>query len=98
MIFNLLKFLRTGLGGEGAQLELNFILLLGAVAVGAVIFLVPGIYRIRVVEVFLSELIEVVIEAWELTPEWLESDGAMYHLKIQIMMMIMIKMSTSSLP
>ena len=97
-----MKFLRTGLRGEGAQLELNFILLLGAVAVGAVIFLIPGIYRIRVIEVFLCELIEILIEVRKLTPERLQSDCAVYHLMmimvIMMMMIIMIKITTSSLP
>ena len=85
-----MKFLRTGLRRKGAQLEINFILLLGAVAVGAVIFLVPGIYRIRVVEVFLCKLIEILIEVRKLTPERLQSDCAVYHLMMIMVMMMMI--------
>ena len=85
MFFYLLKFLRASLRRERAQFELHFILLLRAVAVGAVIFLVPRIYRVRVVEVFLCELIEIVIKAGELSSKRLQSDGAVYDLKMMIM-------------
>ena len=101
MFFYLLKFLRASLRRERAQFELHFILLLRAVAVGAVIFLVPRIYRVRVVEVFLCELIEIVIKAGELSSKRLQSDGAVYDLKMMIMMMMMLMMlmiMTSSLP
>ena len=87
-----MKLLRTGLGREGTKLELYFVLLLGAVTVGAVIFLVPRIYRIRVIEVFLRQLIEIVIEAGELASERLQSYGAVHHLMRMIMMIMIVIM------
>ena len=94
----LLKLLRTGLGREGTKLELYFVLLLGAVTVGAVIFLVPRIYRIRVIEVFLRQLIEIVIEARELASQRLQSYGAVHHLMMMIMIVIMMIMMHDLLP
>ena len=92
-----MKFLRSGLGGEGAKLELYFILLLGAVTVGAVILLIPRIYRVRVIEIFLRQLIEIVIETGELASERLQSYGPVHNLMImmtliQTLMMRQIQM------
>ena len=84
----LLKFLRTSFRGKRAQLELYFIIFLGAVTVGAVIFLIPRIYRIRIIKVFLRELTEIVIETRKQAPEGLQSDGSVHDLLSMVLMVI----------
>ena len=48
--------------------------------VSLIIFLVPGIARVPPAQIFLSQAVEILVEAGQLSPERLQGDGPVHHL------------------